>query len=997
MAKDRLLFLVSLALLAFAAAFLFRHTPEPPPPESPTQQQEKVEVKSASKSERLPTAAGKIAIPFQLSRQGIVQFLTPGMTIDIIFSSKAEMGFGTVTVTLLKNIRILGIGKDSEGKEYNDSTGFNKSNGSIEVLLEMTSRQSEIFSFAELSGNISFAIDEGTAHIQEDDLVKSLLTSESEENFNSILMTHMIRQLFPNVNVKITSTLKGYIIEGKTSQRDAKRIIAVLDTLASGGQKAVVNLMDIEDKERKPPIIAIAPGKRVVSLQVPAETLVSEDISLMSFVNVVFSPNPDIGFDIGNLALLKNIRVVGIRPIKEENLSALVDFKEVFLEMFPRQTEIFGYAQHSGKLSIEYARLDYREPSQNLANTLVKSDSLGQFQSTLLTSAMTAIFRDLPVKIKLTPKAYVIEGEIADPETAKEYVKMISAIAEENKKSVVNLLKTESQFTEVLIAEKELKASDILNPKDYSWKEIKTKDLSPTLISRNSQTEKWLLGALLTKEVSKGEMITLREIVWPEGIDVHKVEPDMLSVAAGMRVVPLQIPPQSSVTHWITPGTTVDVMLVPNPAIGFDMGPIPLLQNVRVLGIKNYKNKTHQRQTDFYSAGENQDLLLEMTPQQTEILSYAQQSGNFSLELAKENFVPNDDLVERLLESKSSGEFYSTLLTHTVSSFFPRIAIKVTTTPKGFVVEGRVPDPQVADKIMEIFAKLVPGGDKTLVSLLEIAPQQVLLEVTVLEVQKDISKDLGINWKVLFSNNGESAAFAAVFPPPPVGSPTFTFSADGIKIGANLSLSALINMLEVDGYARILAEPNLTTVSGETAHFFAGGEFPILIPQGGQLLGTVTVEFKKYGVLLDFTPFVDINGLITLHVVPEVSNLDKASSVVLSGFVIPGLLTRRVDTIVKLWPGQSLLIAGMYLDQGLNTSDNLYGLDRLPVIGPLFASKHCEDQRKELMVIVTPYLTYEDRPIEVPCPPCDEMDCANDGCSFSPRGRAGSFTGQNPR
>jgi len=178
------------------------------------------------------------------------------------------------------------------------------------------------------------------------------------------------------------------------------------------------------------------------------------------------------------------------------------------------------------------------------------------------------------------------------------------------------------------------------------------------------------------------------------------------------------------------------------------------------------------------------------------------------------------------------------------------------------------------------------------------------------------------------------------------------------------NLSALIDMLEEDSYTKVLAKPNLTTVSGETAHFFAGGEFPILIPQGGNLIGTVTVEFKKFGITLDFTPTVDLNGLITLHVVPEVSDIDRTLSVELNGFIIPGLRSRKTDTIVKLWPGQSYMISGLYLDQETNTNDNLYGLNKVPVLGALFGSNHYEDDRNELLFIVTPYLIYEKNPCE---------------------------------
>jgi pilus assembly protein CpaC len=154
----------------------------------------------------------------------------------------------------------------------------------------------------------------------------------------------------------------------------------------------------------------------------------------------------------------------------------------------------------------------------------------------------------------------------------------------------------------------------------------------------------------------------------------------------------------------------------------------------------------------------------------------------------------------------------------------------------------------------------------------------------------------------------------------------------------------------------VIAEPNLTTVSGQPAHFFAGGEIPILVPQGGTLAGTVTVVYKKFGVILDFTPVVDLNGLITMHVTPEVSRIDKENSVVLAGFVIPGLTTRRASTTVKLWSGQCYAIAGLLQNERITDIDSLCGLDRLPVIGPIFRSRRSETKQTELMIVLAPYL-----------------------------------------
>lgn len=376
-------------------------------------------------------------------------------------------------------------------------------------------------------------------------------------------------------------------------------------------------------------------------------------------------------------------------------------------------------------------------------------------------------------------------------------------------------------------------------------------------------------------------------------------------------------------------------------------------------------------------------VALEMSPRDAEIFQYAQSVGEVSLDIAEEDKsgnTTNNLLANQLSDSRSTEEFRSTLITHLVQELFPGIPIRINVTAKGYVLEGKVADPQKADKILEIVQKLAPADDKSIINLMDVEPQQVLIHVKVLEVDSTLTSSIGVNWQVLFNHDGGNAAFAAVFPPPASLTANYFVSASDITAG-NFTLSALVNMLEEDHRTHVLASPNLTTTSGKTARFFAGGEFPILIPQGGTLAGTVTVEFKKYGVLLEFTPLVDLNGLVTLQVVPEVSAIDRATSVVLSGFVIPGLTTRRVETSVKLWPGQSYAIGGLLQTQEIKKNSNLFGLNRLPIIGPLFTSQSFETNKTELMIIITPFLLTTDRTAVCYRPPipmhleCEPEDC----------------------
>jgi pilus assembly protein CpaC len=150
-----------------------------------------------------------------------------------------------------------------------------------------------------------------------------------------------------------------------------------------------------------------------------------------------------------------------------------------------------------------------------------------------------------------------------------------------------------------------------------------------------------------------------------------------------------------------------------------------------------------------------------------------------------------------------------------------------------------------------------------------------------------------------------------------------------------------------------LAEPNLTALSGETASFLAGGEFPIPISQS---LGAVTIEYKQYGVGLAFTPIVLADGRISMRVRPEVSQLSDAGSVKLNGFTVPALTTRRAETTVELGSGQSFMIAGLLQNTANNSVDKAPFLGDLPILGALFRSTHFQKQETELVVIVTPYL-----------------------------------------
>jgi pilus assembly protein CpaC len=171
---------------------------------------------------------------------------------------------------------------------------------------------------------------------------------------------------------------------------------------------------------------------------------------------------------------------------------------------------------------------------------------------------------------------------------------------------------------------------------------------------------------------------------------------------------------------------------------------------------------------------------------------------------------------------------------------------------------------------------------------------------------------------------------------------------------ASHSVNTMVNALNQDGLIKILAEPNLTAMSGETASFLAGGEFPILIP--ATLGSAPTVEFKPFGVALAFTPVVLNSGRISLRVRPEVSQLSTNGEVQISGETIPALTTRRAETTVELGSGQTFAIGGLMQNNINDTIGKVPGLGDVPVLGPLFRSTAFQRQESELVILVTPYL-----------------------------------------
>ena len=305
----------------------------------------------------------------------------------------------------------------------------------------------------------------------------------------------------------------------------------------------------------------------------------------------------------------------------------------------------------------------------------------------------------------------------------------------------------------------------------------------------------------------------------------------------------------------------------------------------------------------------------------------------------------------------------------------PGSNISVTTVGQVAVLNGTVASPDdAAQALMLVRAALNPGVDVTKdnvpltvvpVSRLKVAtPLQVTLKVRIAEVNRSVLKQMGVNLLTQDSTSGFHFGIAQgggihIADPTKSGDVTSVIrNAVGSTLigGGKLFGLDILGSLDIaadDGLATILAEPNLTALSGETASFLAGGEFPIPVSQS---LGAVTIEYKQYGVGLAFTPVVLADGRISMRVRPEVSQLSDAGSVKLNGFTVPALTTRRAETTVELGSGQSMMIAGLLQNTANNSIDKAPFLGDIPVLGALFRSTHFQKQETELVVIVTPYL-----------------------------------------
>lgn len=289
-------------------------------------------------------------------------------------------------------------------------------------------------------------------------------------------------------------------------------------------------------------------------------------------------------------------------------------------------------------------------------------------------------------------------------------------------------------------------------------------------------------------------------------------------------------------------------------------------------------------------------------------------------------------------------------------------------TMNGFVLlTGTVASPQDAAEADRLVTAFVGEGTRVISRLQTATPLQVNLQVRIAEVNRSLVRELDGNLTSR-DNSGGGFLFGA-FRGRNIGtvgadtsgnitaSPTAlldstTLAAAGRLFG--LDLLGALDMGERTGLVATLAQPNLTTVSGETADFLAGGEYPIPVPDPQS--GSVTIEYRKFGVSLAYTPTVLSNGRISLRVRPEVSELSTEGAIQINGFQIPALSVRRTETTVELGSGESFMIAGLMSNRSVASVESTPGLGQIPIIGALFRSDEFRRGDSELVIVVTPYL-----------------------------------------
>jgi len=306
---------------------------------------------------------------------------------------------------------------------------------------------------------------------------------------------------------------------------------------------------------------------------------------------------------------------------------------------------------------------------------------------------------------------------------------------------------------------------------------------------------------------------------------------------------------------------------------------------------------------------------------------------------------------------------------------FPDEEIDLRAARDSLALVGSASSQVVADRALALVSASVKGA----VGNLRIAPgqpeKQIILHVKFAELNRSALAEVGMNLLSTgalntvgrittgqFASGGLSQITGST-PGTPAPASSFSLS-DMLNIFAfrpDLNLGVLIRDLQTRGLLEILAEPNVVATNGKEASFLAGGEFPVPVTQAGANSGAIAVQFREYGIKLSFLPQVTAHDTIRLHVRPEVSSIDSANGVTVSGLSIPALSTRRIETDIELGVGQSFVIGGLIDDRVVESWSQVPGLSHLPILGALFKSRSVTKSKDELIVVVTPEQAASDR------------------------------------
>jgi pilus assembly protein CpaC len=325
-------------------------------------------------------------------------------------------------------------------------------------------------------------------------------------------------------------------------------------------------------------------------------------------------------------------------------------------------------------------------------------------------------------------------------------------------------------------------------------------------------------------------------------------------------------------------------------------------------------------------------------------------------------------------------------LSQKIHEVFPNENVHIDTSKDVVIITGKISSSVVADKILEV----VKGAAPKVTSMMEVPPPltgEILLQVRFAEVDRSALTQLGVN--ILSTGLGKTIGATTTgqfggtspfnisdsFPVKSGGSnpvegtiqQTVNNALNVFLFNPDIHLGVVIQALQSQNVLQILAEPNLMTESGKEANFLAGGEFPYpLVTSVGSGSPTVSVQFKEFGIRLSFTPVLSADGTIHLKVKPEVSTLDFSNGVTISGFVLPALSTRRVESEMSLADGQTFAIAGLVDNRVTEILSKIPGIGDIPVLGKLFQSKSLSKSKNELLVIVTPHIVHPSGPNQVP-------------------------------